>query len=450
MYGGNFFTTGNSFSMHTGNHLPKVIGITNNPSGLNGIVLPQASTTFSYAFLQVCQNSNQNAEKSSLLLLDKLESTTSNTIANNTNSLLLYSFLQTSSFTIIAGTGQQNFIGNIYTVPQQATSVNLSTIGFIVVNNSNVYIVDNRDSLILQISNGNISIFAGGYSPIIPSNSGVGASIYSYYNGGTALTSSLNNPCGIVFDDQGNMYVADSNNNVIRVVVSGGTMLTIAGNASGTTTAGNQGYTGDEGLATSATLNRPFAVAFEIYQNVGYLYISDTGNNVIRQLNLSTQIITTIVGNGSSGYSGDKGQAKTANLNIPSYLIVNNHNLYFSDSGNNVIRKVDLSTRIITTIAGNGSAFLYGFGNDPTTNQPLTTCLATNAYLSNPQGLALYNNNLYVSSSGYNDIWRIDLTTNLVTALGISGLNLPTGITINNGNLYICDQNNYRIIIQNL
>ena len=132
------------------------------------------------------------------------------------------------------------------------------------------------------------------------------------------------------------------------------TISTVAGD-------GTAGFGGDGGPATSALLNTPADVKLD---GAGNFYIADSANHAIRMVNASTGIIYTIAGiGGQSGYSGDGGQATLAHLAYPSGIAFDgDHALYISDTGNNAIRKVDLSTGIITTVAGTGTAGSTGDG----------------------------------------------------------------------------------------
>jgi uncharacterized protein (TIGR03437 family) len=149
-------------------------------------------------------------------------------------------------------------------------------------------------------------------------------------DGGPALKAELSSPYGIAFDSLGNLYFADSGNNRIRVLMTNGTINTVAGN-------GKAGYSGDGILATTAELNRPFDVAFDPYGN---LYIADTNNFRIRKVTTAGTILT-IGGGTGEGYSGDGFIGTNSKLNSPSGLVVDSAgNVYFSDSGNNVIREL--------------------------------------------------------------------------------------------------------------
>ena len=156
-------------------------------------------------------------------------------------------------------------------------------------------------------------------------------------DGGPATSAQLYYPTGIAVDaSNGNLYIADTANNVVRMVTkSTGIISTIAGNA-----AMGPGYTGDGGQATAATLNYPTGLAVDAVK--GVIYVADAGNNVIRMVTKSTGIITTVVGNGVSGYGGDGGQATSATLSFPYSVAIDTASgtMYIADTYNNVIRNV--------------------------------------------------------------------------------------------------------------
>src|SRR6185369_15254773 len=146
---------------------------------------------------------------------------------------------------------------------------------------------------------------------------------------------------GVAVDGTGNLYIADFSNNRIRKVAPNGTITTVAGN-------GGSGYTGDGGQAASAQLNLPIGVAVD---GRGNLYIADSGNNVIRMVS-STGTISTIAGTGAAGYSGDGGLATKAQLANPRAIAVDSvGNVYIAD-GSTVIRQIVFPSGIIQTIGG--------------------------------------------------------------------------------------------------
>src|SRR5208282_1277369 len=130
------------------------------------------------------------------------------------------------------------------------------------------------------------------------------------------------------------------------------------------------------GLATAAQLDYPYSVAVDA---AGDLFVVDTGNDRIREVNASTHVITTVAGNGTFGYSGDGGLATNAELDEPYGIAVDAAgDLFIADTFNSVIREVNASTHIITTVAGNGTPGYSGDGG-----------LATNAELDLPTSVAV-------------------------------------------------------------
>jgi len=158
-------------------------------------------------------------------------------------------------------------------------------------------------------------------------------------------------------DGSGNIYFTDSYQNRVRkVMASTGIINTIAG--SGATV-----YSGDGGAAVSAGINDPEGIAVD---NSGNLYIADMRDNRILKVTASTGIISTIAGNGTGGYNGDGIAATSASLSMPGGVAVDGSgNVYIADMYNYRIRKVNISTGIINTIAGNGTNGHSGDGAQP-------------------------------------------------------------------------------------
>jgi sugar lactone lactonase YvrE len=210
-------------------------------------------------------------------------------------------------------------------------------------------------------------------------------------DGGPATSAELNRPYAAIYDAAGNLYISDSNNNVIRKVAAGtGIITTIAGN-------GTAVSSGDGGPALSAGIDTPFSLAFD---PSGNLAISDTGGARIRYMNLATGIITTIAGNGAAGYSGDGGPATSAQLNAPVGITYDSKgDLFIADYRNNRVRMVAPGTGTITTIAGTGVAGTTGDGG-----------LATSAELDNPARICPDNlGNIYVGDEWSNRVREIVL-----------------------------------------
>ena len=157
-------------------------------------------------------------------------------------------------------------------------------------------------------------------------------------DGGNALSAKLNLPLDVARDSAGNLYIADMNNNRIRKVVfsdpgtfQNGVVTTIAGT-------GDKAFGGDGGPAIAAQLS--FPQDLEIGPD-GNLYFADADNNRVRMIDLATGIITTVAGNGAQAYGGDGGPAGTASLNRPFGVAFDPAgDLYISDTFNSRIRKV--------------------------------------------------------------------------------------------------------------
>ncbi|PYJ09310.1 MAG: hypothetical protein DME93_13110, partial [Verrucomicrobia bacterium] len=178
---------------------------------------------------------------------------------------------------------------------------------------------------------------------------GTGTSGFSG-DGGPAVSARLSYPGNLVVDGGGNLYIADWGNDRIRKVNTDGIISTIAGN-------GKEGFEGDGGPATSASLNGPRGVAVDPAGNV---YIADRGNSRIRKVD-TVGLISTIAGNGTSGFSGDGGLATAASFDAWSLAVDVSGNLYITDPRNHRVRKVN-TAGIISTVAGDGGDIFGGDG----------------------------------------------------------------------------------------
>ena len=200
-------------------------------------------------------------------------------------------------------------------------------------------------------------------------------------DGVPATSSSLLTPAGLAFTANGDRVIADNEMNRIRKVAAGTNIIsTICGNGTGTNT-------GDGGPAVDATINQPEGICID---SAGNIYIAVPENDIVRKIDAVTGIITTIAGTGIGGYSGDGGQATLAQLSGPCDVACDKYNnLYIADNFNHVVRKVNAVglTGVISTVAGNGSS---GFSGDGGT--------ATAAKLDRVAGISVDTcDNLYVS-----------------------------------------------------
>lgn len=273
-----------------------------------------------------------------------------------------------------------------------------------------------------------------------------GSHVAGFLNG-TKSSAEFNNPLSVAVDSAGDVFVADAGNNMIREV-TGTAVSTIAGSVT-------PGSTGDGGLATSAELNLPTGVAVDA---AGDVFVADFNNSVIREVyysaNYSTSDINTVAGSLSlgPGYLGDGGLATKAKLNYPYGVTVDSSgNVYVADTTNAVIRKFTVGGNIYT-IAGNG---VVGFGGD---GGP-----ALSASIDLPTSLAVdHFGNLFIADRNNNVIRRVDPSGNITTVAGnwhlgrgyagdgnvatSAMLSLPWGVAVDSsGNLYIADTYNNRI-----
>lgn len=314
-------------------------------------------------------------------------------------------------------------------------------------------------------------------------------------DGRPALQACLNEPKGLAIDGRGNLFVADSENHVVRRVdCVTGLISTVVGctpevvapasqsgggavvpeeevdplaetsqktteqftqqtDLSGTVrylvgAAAPKRYGGDGGPATEALLNFPTAVAVDAQ---GHLYIADTMNHRVRRVDAKTGIIATIAGTGQARFSGDGGPADRAALNEPAALAIDAQGqLYIADQSNNRVRAVDLKTGVIRTVAGTGSAVYDGDGKP-----------ATESSLAGPSGLAVAAGTLYIADTFNGRIRSVDLATGIIATVAGDGgsyryqspddpssssVSRPSGIALDReGNLFLTDSDSHLI-----
>ena len=316
-------------------------------------------------------------------------------------------------------------------------------------------------------------------------------------DGGPSVQARLNEPKGVTIDCQGNVYVADSENHVVRKVdratgvistvagmsgedhirsavegeapaqpmdedpladgagETGSTKFTQQADLSGTVrywtnqaAISTKRYGGDGRTAVQAQLNFPTAVAVD---RKGNIYIADTMNHRIRMVDSETGIISTLAGTGQARFSGDGGPAHQAALSEPAALAVDDAGrLYIADQSNHRVRMVDLKTGVIRTVAGTGIATYDGDGK-----------LAVDSSLAGPSGLALAGNRLYIADTFNSRVRCVELSSGFMTTVAGNGgvyryesssdapspsLSRPTGIAFDQeGRLFLTDSDNHLI-----
>lgn len=295
-------------------------------------------------------------------------------------------------------------------------------------NSGNLFIGDQGNARIREVSGGNINTVAGN-----------GTSGYTG-DGGPATQANISNPCGVVVDSSGNIYFSqtDSGDSAVREAPASGNTSTITGTSSGA------GFSGDGGAAKNAQVNSPTALARD---GAGTLYIADSLNNRIRIVD-SNGNISTKAGNGIAQYAGDGQLAWRASLNTPQGVAVDTAgNLYIADTLNHCIRKV--AGNIMSTFAG-VCGVTGGFSGDGGA--------ATKAQLNYPKDVAVdATGNVYIVDSYNFRIRLVKPNGTIWTIAGRSGpgysgngglatnahLSFPTGIALGpSGAIFISDTQN--------
>jgi DNA-binding beta-propeller fold protein YncE len=308
----------------------------------------------------------------------------------------------------------------------------------------------------------------------------------------------VNNPYGIVFGPDGAVYFCDLDNQRIRRLdLKANKVTTVAGS-------GEKGYRGDGGPAIEAALNMPHEIQFD---KAGNLYIAERDNHVIRKVEATTRVISTVAGTGVGGFGGDGGPGVKAQLRQPHSIVLDRDGtLLICDIGNQRIRRLHLDTGVIETYAGNGLVADTPDGA-PVSGTPLrgprTMALApngdlyvalregnailridaqtqtlhrvagtgeqgyagdggpaVNAKLRGPKGLAYAPGELFVADTENHVVRRIDLSTGVITTVlgtGVRGdgpetspllckLSRPHGVLADgSGTLFVSDSENHRI-----
>lgn len=324
----------------------------------------------------------------------------------------------------VAGNGAGYFIGDSI----QATSTGVTPNGAVAIDGSgNIFIADTYINRIRKVdaSTGMISTVAG---------TGVGG-----FNGDgiAATTAQIHYAMAIALDNNGNIYFGDYSNYRIRKIDAiSGYISTIAGT-------GTYGYSGDSLLATSSMIKEATGIAVD---NSGNVYFSDLGNSRIRKIDIPTGMLYDLAGTGISGYNGDNIQADHAEINNPYGIALDvSGNIYFADKINNRVRKIDVITGIITTVAGTGVNNTYNGDGIPAINAIISRPTSVDVNLSGDIFIADNNNNGLIYKVNHLDGYIYTVAGTLsggTTDEGISALSTsltsPSGVTVDDcGNIYI-------------
>jgi hypothetical protein len=334
----------------------------------------------------------------------------------------------------IAGNGKQGFSGD----GGLATNASLFLpLGVAVDDKGNIFIADTESHRIRKVEpSGRIQTVAGN-----------GRGGFSG-DGGRATDASLFYPQSVAVDGKGNIFIADTRNHRVRKVEPSGVIKTVAGN-------GREGFSGDGGRATDASLHGPTGVAVAV-DGRGSIFIADSYNHRVRKVEPSG-VIKTVAGNGRQGFSGDGGRATDASLSYPQSVAVNGKgNIFIADTRNHRIRKVEVPSwkfhqsstmepsDVIKTVAGNGRGGFSGDGG-----------LATDASLHDPTGVAVGGTgNIFIADHANRRIRKVNPPGVIKTVAGngqsgFSGdgglatdasLHDPTGVAVDGtGSILIVD-----------
>jgi sugar lactone lactonase YvrE len=287
------------------------------------------------------------------------------------------------TITTVAGTGARGFSGD----GGPATAAQLAfPSGVVVDKQGNLYIADSKNHRVRKVDR----------DGVITTVAGTGADS-SAKDGGPAIRSALDTPVDVALDKEGTLYVAELGASRIRRVNQDGVLTTVAGN-------GTEGFSGDDGPATSAQLASPTGVHVAAD---GAVYIADDGNSRVRTVD-PAGTITTVAGNGTEGFAGDGGPATAAQLTSAVTVTTDEAgNVYVADEGAHRVRRID-TDGVITTAAGTGDE---GVPEDGTR--------ATSADLDKPVGVSIDSDGrLYIADSGADRVYVIATDGTIATVAG--------------------------------
>ncbi|MES2695687.1 MAG: immunoglobulin domain-containing protein [Verrucomicrobiota bacterium] len=328
----------------------------------------------------------------------------------------------------LAGSGSAGYANNTGTLATFSLS---NPSGVAVDSSGNLYIADTGNNAIRKITPGGVvTTFAGSATGVAGSANGSGTA------------ASFTNPRGISIDGAGNLYVADTGNNLIRMITSAGLVSTLAGSV---------GLSGSaDGADTVARFNSPFGIAAERSGAAVNVYIADSQNFTIRKLVVATKDVTTIAGTaGAGGSTNAVGTA--ARFLQPNGIVLNTAGtiLYVADRGNHLIRQIALTggtPNTVTTLAGTGSS-----GSVDSSG--------TSASFNNPSGIGMDTGGNILVADSLNHTIRSITTAGAVSTIAGSALisgssngistsarfNNPAGVTADAGGIYIVDATNQLI-----
>ncbi|KAG2388882.1 hypothetical protein C9374_000321 [Naegleria lovaniensis] len=283
----------------------------------------------------------------------------------------------------VAGNFEPSYFGNAVSAKSATFSYDMSLYEY----NGEIYVADTANNLLRKVSKtGQVTTIAG--NP----NGALG-------DGYSALQTQLNGPTAVVVKKNGEILFVETSSHKVRKISTSGIVSTVAGT-------GLQGYSGDGGAATNAKLNFPRGLALNSV--TGDVFIVDFGNYRIRRINATSGVISTVVGNGVNGFSGDSGLAISARISsVPSLFVSSSNELYFPDGHR--VRKVS-SSGVITTIAGNGN---QGYSGD--------NGAATNATLNNPQSVIATSFGIFIADTDNNRVRKVEMGTGVIRTVGGNG-----------------------------
>ena len=259
---------------------------------------------------------------------------------------------------------------------------------------------------------------------------------------GAALKTNVGEPFGVEIGPDGALYICEVRNHRLRRLdLKSGRLTTVAG-------CGKKGYSGDGGPAVEAELNQPYEVRFD---KSGNIYFVEMQNHLIRMVNAKTGIISTVAGTGERGYGGDGGPAVKAKFSSPHSIALDGRGgLYVADIGNHRIRRIDLETGIVESIAGGNERRLPRDGQTAKGNPIL-----------GPRALFIDGDTMWIALREGHSVWKLDLskgTLHHVAGTGKKGFsgddgpakeatfNGPKGIAVGpRGSVYVVDTENQAI-----